>query len=105
MIICLLQMMNRDDYAETIACLLRVAWAAAAGQLQLNNNRNKSDDDSEHLNSLRSGICLSRSEISPMVCNYYIDFSHVTAFSSIDKYPPFLMCVLSLYNLQSLICY
>ena len=61
--------MDRDDYAETIACLLRVAWAAAAGQLQLNNYRNRNDDDSENTNSLKSGICSSRNEISPMVCS------------------------------------
>ena len=64
-------MMNRDDYAETIACLLQVAWAAAAGQLQLNNYRNKRDEDSEHRNSLKVGICSSRNEISPMVCNEF----------------------------------
>jgi len=61
-----IEMMDRDDYAETIACLLRVAWAAAAGQLQLNNYRNRNDDDSENSNSLKSGICSSRNEISSM---------------------------------------
>ena len=61
-------MMSRDDYAETIACLMRVAWAAAAGQLQLNTYRHKRNDDIETTNSLKSGICLTKTAISTMVC-------------------------------------
>eukprot|EP00795_Rhopilema_esculentum_P004483 gene4483-20726_t len=61
------EMMNRDDYAETIACLVRVAWAAAAGQLQLFTFRQNRNDESEKSPaSLRSGICLTKNEISPM---------------------------------------
>eukprot|EP00794_Sanderia_malayensis_P007934 gene7934-8789_t len=59
-------MMNRDDYAETVACLMRVAWAAAAGQLQLNAYGHSKSSDSDKMNSLRSGVCLLRNEISAM---------------------------------------
>ena len=61
--------MDRDDYAETVSCLMRVAWAAAAGQLHLNTYRQNRNDDSDKNNALKSGICLTRNEISTMVIN------------------------------------
>ncbi|EDO44319.1 predicted protein, partial [Nematostella vectensis] len=60
-----IETMNRDDFAETIACLMRVAWAAAGGKLHLAGGRQhlssqSSDDDggsdSDSLKSFRSSI-------------------------------------------------
>lgn len=33
--------MGRDDFAETIACFMRVAWAAAAGRINLAGGRQR----------------------------------------------------------------
>ena len=46
--------MGRDDFAETIACFMRVAWAAAAGRINLAGGRQRlssqsSDDDGSTL--------------------------------------------------------
>ena len=65
-------MMNRDDFAETLACLMRVAWASAAGQLQLSTYRHSRDDDDDAKSkALKMGICLTRNEISAMVLIFF----------------------------------
>ena len=66
-----LQTMGRDDFAETIACFMRVAWAAAAGRINLAGGRQRlssqsSDDegsthggagsDTESVKSFRSSV-------------------------------------------------
>ena len=64
--------MGRDDFAETIACFMRVAWAAAAGRINLAGGRQRlssqsSDEeaaamgggagsDTESVRSFRSSI-------------------------------------------------
>ena len=63
--------MGRDDFAETIACFMRVAWAAAAGRINLAGGRQRlssqsSDDegsthggagsDTESVKSFRSSV-------------------------------------------------
>lgn len=78
------QTMGRDDFAETIACFMRVAWAAAAGRINLAGGRQRlssqsSDDegssmggggsDSESVKSFRSSVSSgSPSEITNKVC-------------------------------------
>lgn len=49
-----IETMGRDDFAETIACFMRVAWAAAAGRINLAGGRQRlssqsSDDDGSTL--------------------------------------------------------
>lgn len=72
--------MNRDDFAETIACLMRVAWAAAAGRIHLAGGRQRlssqsSDDDggggsdSDSLKSFRSSISSNTLEVTNKVRN------------------------------------
>lgn len=66
-----IETMGRDDFAETIACFMRVAWAAAAGRINLAGGRQRlssqsSDDegssmggggsDSESVKSFRSSV-------------------------------------------------
>ena len=63
--------MGRDDFAETIACFMRVAWAAAVGRINLAGGRQRlssqsSDDegsthggagsDTESVKSFRSSV-------------------------------------------------
>ena len=84
--------MGRDDFAETIACLIRVTWAAAAGRLHLAGGRQRlssqgSDDDAggggggggsdtESLKSFKSNTSGSiASEVTNMVrenCSHWI---------------------------------
>lgn len=70
--------MNRDDFAETIACLMRVAWAAAAGRIHLAGGRQRlssqsSDDDggggsdSDSLKSFKSSISSGPLEVTNKV--------------------------------------
>ena len=46
--------MGRDDFAETIACFMRVAWAAAAGRINLAGGRQRlsSQSSDEEANPL-----------------------------------------------------
>ena len=80
--------MGRDDFAETIACFMRVAWAAAAGRINLAGGRQRlssqsSDDegssmggggsDSESVKSFRSSVSSgSPSEVTNKVCQWFI---------------------------------
>ena len=77
--------MGRDDFAETIACFMRVAWAAAAGRINLAGGRQRlssqsSDEeaatmgggagsDTESVRSFRSSISNGiPSEVTSKVC-------------------------------------
>lgn len=66
-----IETMGRDDFAETIACFMRVAWAAAAGRINLAGGRQRlssqsSDDegsafggggsDTESVKSFKSSV-------------------------------------------------
>ena len=84
--------MGRDDFAETIACFMRVAWAAAAGRINLAGGRQRlssqsSDDegsgvggggggggsDSESVKSFRSSVSsVNPSEVTNKVSTLYI---------------------------------
>ena len=73
--------MGRDDFAETLACLMRVAWAAAAGRLHLAGGRQRlssqsSDDDTgcggggsdtDSIKSFRSSVSAGSSEVTSKV--------------------------------------
>ncbi|KAJ7330595.1 Ubiquitin carboxyl-terminal hydrolase 24 [Desmophyllum pertusum] len=49
--------MGRDDFAETIACFMRVAWAAAAGRINLAGGRQRlsSQSSDDEANSMGGG--------------------------------------------------
>lgn len=80
--------MGRDDFAETIACFMRVAWAAAAGRINLAGGRQRlssqsSDDegsthggagsDTESVKSFRSSVSSGNlSEVTNKVWKFVV---------------------------------
>ncbi|XP_057299797.1 ubiquitin carboxyl-terminal hydrolase 24-like isoform X2 [Hydractinia symbiolongicarpus] len=63
--------LNEEEFTETISSLVQVAWAASAGQLQLNARHN--DDPTSQNNiqessgdELKAGLCLQQENVSNM---------------------------------------
>ena len=85
--------MTSEEFAVTVANLVQVAWAAAAGQLQLSADRclkaevfgqeQPSPDEPD----LIAGLCLNQNKVSSMVIALRLDFGpRYLQFGSLDTF-------------------
>ena len=66
-------MMSVDDFTTMLAYLVRVAWAAAAGQLHLASTPDGADADGD-MSRLQGGVCAMQKDVSSKVSRNWMYF-------------------------------